>query len=362
VTNEAISAILDHFHDEAQSSAQASFAIKELLRDVPMDSAQRALTTTGTASADQLLRSIDDVRDLLSRTPAAPAMTEEFDLALSAREIIEALNLASQKRLKEMVLDTPYQSLLLTQDRRAVEQMLTRVLDTALKLAEADEAPLSLRLACTENRVRLDILICEADLAVRIAKWLNADPDMVQLQDRGDFPFGVALMVAGKRLRALGGVADLAPNSGGNATVALDIPSHAPVVGQAASGHDALRCVLNILVAEDNDESFTLTEMVLQGEHVWRARDGQEALRMIQRQRFDVVFMDIHMPGMDGYDVIRSMRDWETQTGNSRTPMVVLSSDDLETQQRSAAEFGCSGFLRKPLQRWDLMPLLDRLK
>jgi hypothetical protein len=42
--------------------------------------------------------------------------------------------------------------------------------------------------------------------------------------------------------------------------------------------------------------------------------------------------------------------------------MVVLSSDDLETQQRSAAEFGCSGFLRKPLQRWDLMPLLDRLK
>lgn len=362
MTNEAISAILDHFHDEAESSAQASFAIKELLRDVSMDSAQRALTTAGTASADQLLRSIGDVRDLLSRAPATPATTEEFDLALCAREIIEALNLASQKCRKEMVLDTPYQSLLLTQDRRAVEQMLTRVLDTALKLAEADEVPLSLKLACSENRVRLDIVICEADLAGRISKWLNADPDSVLLEGLGDVPFGVALMVAGKRLRALGGAADLAPDSGGSATVTLDVPSQAPVRGQAASSHDALRSVLNILVAEDNDESFTLTEMVLQGEHVCRARDGEEALRMIQRQRFDVVFMDIHMPGMDGYDVIRSMRDWETQTGNSRTPMVVLSSDDLETQQRSAAEFGCSGFLRKPLQRWDLMPLLDRLK
>ena len=75
-----------------------------------------------------------------------------------------------------------------------------------------------------------------------------------------------------------------------------------------------------------------------------------------------VIFMDIHMPGMNGYEVIRSMRDWETRTGSPRTPMIVLSSDDLETQQRSAAEFGCSGFIRKPVQKWDLMPLLERLQ
>lgn len=113
---------------------------------------------------------------------------------------------------------------------------------------------------------------------------------------------------------------------------------------------------LNILVAEDNDESFVLTETVLQDERVWRARDGQDALEMIQKQRFDVVFVDVHMPGMNGYEMIRSMRDWETRTGSVRTPMVVLSSDDVETQQRSAAEFGCSGFLKKPLERWEVMP------
>jgi CheY-like chemotaxis protein len=101
---------------------------------------------------------------------------------------------------------------------------------------------------------------------------------------------------------------------------------------------------------------------MLQEEQVWRARDGQEALRMIQLQRFDVVFMDVHMPGMNGYEAIRSMREWETRTGSARIPMVVLSADDLQTQQKSAAEFGCSGFLRKPLRRFDLLPLLDRLR
>lgn len=95
---------------------------------------------------------------------------------------------------------------------------------------------------------------------------------------------------------------------------------------------------------------------------MWRARDGLEALDMMKARRFDVVLMDIHMPGLDGYKTIRSMRDWETQTGNARTPIVVLSSDDLDTQMRTASQSGCSGFLRKPLDRHDLMDLLDRLK
>jgi len=72
--------------------------------------------------------------------------------------------------------------------------------------------------------------------------------------------------------------------------------------------------------------------------------------------------MDIHMPGLDGYKAIRSMRDWETQTGNARTPIVVLSSDDLDTQMRSALQSGCSGFLRKPLDHHDFLDLLDSLK
>ena len=122
------------------------------------------------------------------------------------------------------------------------------------------------------------------------------------------------------------------------------------------------RTGLSVLVAEDSDESFMLTGILLQKELVWRARDGIEALDMMQAHRFDVVFMDVHMPGLDGYQAIRSMRDWETETGNARTPIVVFSSDDLETQKRSAAQSGCSGFLRKPLDHDDLMELLDRLK
>jgi CheY-like chemotaxis protein len=309
---------------------------------------------TGTPSTDQLLRSIDDVRGLFSSTLAVPGTTEEFDMVPCACEIIEILNLASGQRVNRVVMDALPGSLLVTQDRRAVEQMLTRILDSALKLAEAS---LGLKISGSENRVTLALTMSEPDLAVRVAHWLNADPNRVRFEDPSDVPLGIALMVAGKQLRTLGGAASM-----NEASVSLDLPSHAHGAGRGARAHNVRPDALNVLVAEDNDESFALTEMALHDEHVWRARDGRDALEMIQKQRFDVVFMDVHMPGMNGYEVIRSMRDWETRTGSVRTPMVVLSSDDVETQQRSAAEFGCSGFLKKPLERWEVTPLLERLK
>ena len=137
-----------------------------------------------------------------------------------------------------------------------------------------------------------------------------------------DVAFEVGVMVAGKRLRALAGSAEMVRDTAGHATVVLTIPAQVPCgsLHQSIAEQEAQPDALSILVAEDCDDSFALSELVLQREQVRRARDGREALRMIQKQRFDVVFMDIHMPGMDGYQVIRSMREWETQTGNARTP------------------------------------------
>jgi CheY-like chemotaxis protein len=362
MTNEAISAILDHFYNEARSSAQGSLAVKEILRNVPMDATQRLLTATGTASADQLLRSIDDVRDLLCHALASPSMAEEFDFACVVHEIVEVLNMASGNRGNQMAVEASPSGFPMVQNRRAVEQMLTRILDTALKLDEAGTEPVRLSITGSEAYMRLAITMSEASLAVRLAGWLNANPERALLQGEGDIPFGLALMVAGKRLRALGGAADVIRDWTGHTAIALDLSPRADGVGREELSRRTLPDALNILVAEDSDESFALSELVFQEERVWRARDGQEALQMIQKQRFDVVLMDVHMPGIDGYEVIRRMRSWETETGNARTPMVILSSDDLETQHRSAAELGCSGFLRKPLRRRDLMPLLERLK
>jgi len=364
MNNQATLAILEHLSNEARDSMHATFGALEFLRDTVTDPAQRSSVAIGRTSADQLLRSIDDVRELLSSTVPAPATLEEFDLALLAGEIIQVLHLALG-RADHMILDAPARPLLLTQDQKAVEQVLSRVLEAAFKLSPADDVRVWLRPWHDENGVRLTIDACDAELVPRLAKWLNARPDQAGLEHPRDVSFEVAVMVAGKHLRGLGGSAELARDAAGHSVIDLDFP----VETRAIDGREEFELsvpqapdALTILVAEDCDDSFVLSELMLQNENVQRARDGQEALKMLQRHRFDVVFMDIHMPGMDGYSGIRGMREWEAQSGNARTPIVVLSSDDLETQRQCAAQLGCSGFLRKPLRRSELTEMLDRLK
>jgi CheY-like chemotaxis protein len=340
------------------------FGFMELAHDTEIDPALRESAAVSRASADQLLRSIDDIRELVADAPPALAAIEDMDLTLLTGEVSEVLNLASGRRRRRITLNCPAGSLPIMQDRKAVEQVLTRILSTALKLAGGTDVYVNLEGRAT-NGIRLSINTRDNDLSGRLVKWLNSTLDAVSLQGPHDLPFGVAVMVAGKRLSALGGSAEATRDAAGHGLVAIDIPCRAPTADRAAGASPSAEMpsdVLSVLVAEDCDDSFFLTELMLEDEHVQRAHDGSEALRMTQKQRFDVVLMDVHMPGMDGYSAIRNIRDWETQTGNARTPLVVLSSDDLETQHRSAAESGCSGFLRKPLRRSDMQSLMERLK
>jgi len=363
MTNEAIAVILDYLSTEARNSMHTILGFMDLANDSRLNQAQRAAATTGRSSADRLLRSIDDVRELVSQLPSPPALSEELDLTLLAGEIADLMNLASGRRRNRITLDPPKDPILIAQDRRVLEQVLTRVFGAALKLSRGNEVRVKVAKQ-GNNRVMLTIHTRDLQVSGRLVKWLTTTLETVTLHEPDDVPFGVAVMVAGKRLSILGGSAYEVRDAAGHPSVVIEVPYYP--CGTVRKRHprhaEEMSDALRVLVAEDCDESYFLTELMLADEQVLRAHDGSEALRFIQKQRFDMVLMDVHMPGMDGYTAIRSIRDWETQTGNARTPVVVLSSDDLETQKRVAAESGCSGFLRKPVRRGDLQDLIVRLK
>ncbi len=361
MTNQTMLGLLDYLCNEARNSVHATFGLMALWASPVADPGWRTCLENSKSSADRLLRSIDDIRELLVADGAGFEPAEEFDLTLCLGEIVDVLNLVSGDRGSRLVLESAARAVG-RQPRRAVEQALTRILDAAAKLGQRGEVRVSARLDPAGAGVRFEIVPANSNIALRLADWLNADLEQLNFQDADDLLFGIPTMVAGKRLRALGGVAEFVSDVIPMA-LRISLPwsepdeeDHAPETVQEEPAS------LIVLVAEDSDESFALTGILLNKESVWRARDGHEAVHMMKNRRFDVVLMDIHMPGLDGYKAIHAMRDWETQTGNARTPIVVLSSDDIDTQMRSAAQSGCSGFLRKPLDRHDMGDLLDRLK
>jgi two-component system, sensor histidine kinase len=358
LTREAILSLLDHLCNEARNSMHAVYGLMEFQPEAATGPAWQTCLDASRASADRLLQTIDDMREMLSGTAPEAASVEEFDLAKCVNETAILLNMTAGDHAAKLRVESLEEPIRIRQDRHSLEQVLVRVLNLAVKLSQGG----SVRVAVSEggmDRVGIAITPSNADLAYRLANWINADAEQVSLH-QNDVPTFVTALVAGRRLHAMGGVAESACDSDEVPSLLLYLPRQIAGGGETLSS-SATGQKLQVLVAEDCDESYVLTEMLLRNETVDRARHGLEAIDKIMRRRYDIVFMDVHMPGLDGYDTIRAIRQWETQSANARTPIVVLSSDDIATQKRCAAQAGCSGFLRKPIRQPELVDVLQPL-
>jgi len=107
-----------------------------------------------------------------------------------------------------------------------------------------------------------------------------------------------------------------------------------------------------VLLAEDNPINALLTRELLRrrGHRVTEVTSGEAAVKAMQDDTFDLVLTDIHMPGMDGIEAAKAIRDLEAKLSRPRTPIVALTADAMETGRRACREAGMDGFLTKPVE------------
>jgi PAS domain S-box-containing protein len=130
--------------------------------------------------------------------------------------------------------------------------------------------------------------------------------------------------------------------------------------GQSATPNPAAPSV-RILVAEDNDFNAQLLEQLLgrRGHRVRLANNGREALRLIAGGGFDLLFLDLHMPEMDGFQVIQALRERE-QTAGGHLPVIALTARSRKEDRERCLAAGMDDFLAKPIQAVDLWAAIDR--
>jgi PAS domain S-box-containing protein len=124
---------------------------------------------------------------------------------------------------------------------------------------------------------------------------------------------------------------------------------------------------LNVLIAEDNEINALLARSLLTklGHRPTVAANGAAALEAWQAARaagvpFDLVLMDLHMPGIDGHEAARRIRTAEAETSR-RTPIIALTANAFSEDREACLAAGMDGFLVKPLDREQLIPMLNLL-
>ena len=117
-----------------------------------------------------------------------------------------------------------------------------------------------------------------------------------------------------------------------------------------------------VLVAEDNEVNQKVAARILEklGYRVEVAEDGREAIEACARTRYDAVLMDGQMPGMDGFEATRRIRERERETGGPRLPILAMTASAMKGDRERCLEAGMDDYVSKPVTPEALDAVLRR--
>src|SRR5206468_10024424 len=145
-------------------------------------------------------------------------------------------------------------------------------------------------------------------------------------------------------------------------------PGNAPPLAWPTPRHQASAAPvpttkpLHVLVAEDNELSAQVLEQALvrQGHRVRLASNGREVLTLAEQGGFDLLLLDVHMPELDGFQVVRAIRERELTAGG-HLPIIALTARSRQEDRERCLAAGMDDFLTKPIRPAELLAAIDRL-
>jgi PAS domain S-box-containing protein len=178
---------------------------------------------------------------------------------------------------------------------------------------------------------------------------------------------GLGLTICRELVQLMGGQIGVTGELGTGSTFYFTIPL--ATVGPGLSKPAAPRpprlspgsASVRLLVAEDGEDNRALLQYFLRGEPVivQFAENGQVAVDMVLGgSEFDLIFMDLDMPVLDGYAATAKIREWQRSQGIRATPIIALSAHALKELVRASLDAGCNAHIAKPVERAVLIDTL----
>jgi CheY-like chemotaxis protein/nitrogen-specific signal transduction histidine kinase len=315
----------------------------------------------------RLLALIDDILDF-SRVEAGEisikkGMTDLNDLCHSLQNIFKF----RCPDTVQLVWNKPNMKVTLNTDANRVTQVFSNLIGNALKHTTKGSITYGYRLINDGTEVEFFVTdtgsgIDPNDLENIFGTYVSRDADIQN-------GYGLGLALCKTIVEKMDGRISVQSRLGEGSTFRFVLPFEGTIGGMAKNGRTTtnsrtirsttmtnLQNAPVILVAEDEDSNYELVRIVLSKRYrLMRAVNGIEAVTLCEDEHPDMILMDIRMPGMNGLDATRIIKEV-----NHDIPVVALSAYAFDENIREAKAAGCDDFMAKPFRVEDLLDMVEK--
>lgn len=357
---------------EIRNPLNAILGIADLLRERASDAESRKYLQIMRDSGDSLLQIINDILDI-SKIENNRLTLEAiaFDISKLIADLQFFYSARAAENKNQIIIQTsPRLSGRVLGDATRVRQVILNLMSNAVKFTE--NGKIYIRAGRVPESDEVNIFVHDTGIGIskeNISRIFAAYEQAEASTTRQYGGTGLGLNIALKLARLMHGTVRCRSRVGRGTTFFCRL--HLPVVAEKpepvrsepektamAENLSGLR----VLVAEDNEINQMLMTENLKNTviAVGIAENGKEALAMAAAEPWDLIFMDMVMPEMDGLEATRAIRLQEILNGRQRVPIVALSGNAMAEDIEAAANAGCDAHLAKPARKEQLIEVLSK--
>ena len=361
------SEFLANMSHEIRTPLNGIVGTTELIMDMAQDRDQLDLLSTLKLSSDTLLHLINDILDF-SKIEQGKLELEKrnFNLGDLCDNVIQLFSSTAKDKhleLKTQYSETPLPSV--TGDPTRLRQILSNLISNALKFTHS--GTVTLKVDVLTEQAAVAIKVTDTGIGISQDKQAHLFDPFTQADNSTTRKYGgsgLGLAICAQLTELMQGSIEVKsePNAGSTFSLKLPMPtvnSDSSHSTSAMNGHLEIDQHLWVLLVDDNLINRKVGTRLIESMHcsVMLAESGQEALDACRNNHFDLVLMDIQMPGMDGTEAMHEIRALERKS----PPIVALTAHALQGDREHYLTQGFDDYLAKPLKKAALWEVLSKV-